>query len=196
MEKPVLLLDMDGPIADFDLAFWNFCQDKGFTLDIKSLNDPKRQRFMTENFVYSSQRSLARKRIDTTHWFRDLPVTPGALDGVPMLMEVFDVWVCTKPLEVNPWCRDDKGAWLREHFPDLEHKMIIAPKKSLVRGDILLDDAPALTCIPEANWIPVVFPSVFNGEHSLWHGLPTWTWGDDPKRLLDLFYGDGMKRFG
>ena len=184
MLKPILLLDMDGPIADFDLAFWQYCQEQGFELNIDSLDDPNRKRFMTENFVHDDERLEARRQIDTTRWFIDLPVTKGAAEGVPELVKVFDVWVCTKPLEVNPYCRDDKGAWLRNHFPYLEHKMILAPKKSLVLGDILLDDAPEPSCIPYAAWKPVVFPSVFNREGSVWEELPTWHWGDDPEILL------------
>src|SRR5690606_26027440 len=105
-----------------------------------------------------------------------LPVTPGAQEGVDALMAVgVDVWVCTKPLEVNPTCRDEKGAWLREHFPMLEKRLIIAPDKSLVMGDILLDDAPSLEWARRATWMPVVFDAPFNRAGSIWERLPRWT---------------------
>lgn len=188
LNKPVLLLDMDGPLANFDLAFWNMCQNHGFELNITSLKDPNRKRFMTENIIDPAQAMAARTIVNTSRWFIDLPVTIGALEGVQTLMEHFDVWVCTKPLEVNPWCRDDKGAWLRMYFPDLEHKMILAPKKSMVVGDILLDDAPAHGCIPNAVWTPVVFPDTFNGLGSEWEKLPTWTWGDPLENLFKVLY--------
>lgn len=176
--KPILLLDMDGPLADFDRAFYEMCVESDYTLNITSLQDPARRRFMTDNIPDPRERALARATVDTTHWFRHLPVTPGAKDGVPELMEHFDVWVCTKPLEVNPWCRDDKYAWLVEHFPELHDRMIVAPKKRYVYGHVLLDDAPALDCAREAPWVPIVFSDVYNGTGSQWSHLPRWSWGE------------------
>ena len=182
--KPVLLLDMDGPIADFDQAFFDMCQTRGYELDIGSLDDPNRKRFMTDNMVHSVQRKAARIAVDTRHWFKYLPVTPGAQEGIHTLEEHFDVWVCTKPLEVNPYCRDDKAAWLRRHFPQLEKKLIIAPDKSLVNGAVLLDDAPKLEWLHRALWEPVVFRSGFNGPDSQWAHLRHWSWGDSWYELL------------
>lgn len=184
--KPVLLLDQDGPLADFDAAFHNYCLSHGFALNITGLDDLRRQRFMTDNMPHGADRELARTRINETHWFRTLPVTEGALEHIHELEEVFDVWVCTKPLEQNPYCRDDKAAWIGEFFPQFINKLIMAPKKSMVHGAILLDDAPRLECIPVATWKPVIFESVFNGDHSEWAGIPSWTWGDDVQLLLDL----------
>lgn len=184
--NPVLLLDMDGPLANFDLKFYNLCKQMGFTLDIEGLDDPNRKRFMTENMPIKSEREWARNQINSTRWFLDLPVTAGALDGVKELAEYFDIWVCTKPLEANSRCRDDKARWLQGYFPQLEHKMIIAPTKSFVHGDILLDDAPNFDCIELATWQPVLFPDTFNEQPDTgWSSLPRWTWGDDVQDLLE-----------
>lgn len=186
--KPTLLLDMDGPLADFDQAFWDLCVSKGFTFNISDLNDPKRKRFLTDNMLNRHQSRVARDFVNdgANNWFRDLPPTPGAIEGTYELMEHFDVWVCTKPLEVCSTCRDDKGAWIRRYLPELEDKLIIAPDKGMIRGSLLLDDAIKLAWLAHAEWRPVVFPSVFNGEGSDWEGLPSWTWGDPVEDLLDL----------
>lgn len=184
--KPVLLLDMDGPIADFDQAFWDLCEQNRWDLNIESLDGPGRKRFMTDNVVSAAHRRMARNVIDDTQWFRHLPVTDGARAGMPALMEHFDVWVCTKPLEVNRHCRDDKAYWLRRHFPELERKLIITPDKSLVAGHVLLDDAIKYRWIGRADWTPVVFRSVFNGPGSLWqHIAHHWSWGDPIDVLLE-----------
>ena len=186
-DKPILLLDMDGPLAAFDQAFLSFVRRMRFTIDLDGLDDPRRQRFMTQNMPIHAEREYARKHVDTTRWFLELTPTEGAIRGVRQLEEHFDVWVCTKPLEANVNCRDDKARWLRNFFPQLEPKLIIAPTKSLIHGDILLDDAPKFDCMEMATWKPVLFPDVFNVQPGCgWEHLPRWTWGDDINPLLDL----------
>lgn len=181
---------MDGPLANFDLGFWNMCQEQGIQLDIEGLNDPKRRRFMTDNIPDKSQRAVARSFVDhgPNRWFRDLPVVPGCQEGVARLEEAgVDIWICTKPLEANWRCRDDKAKWIRRYFPHLEDKLLIMPDKSLAIGDILLDDAPKLKWFDAAVWKPVIFPCPFNGYGSEWEGLPSWGWFDPIEDLLAMF---------
>ena len=184
--KPTLLLDMDGPLADFDQRFWELCQQNDWPLDIDSLDDPGRHRFMTDNLTFPQHRRAARNVINDTNWFAYLPVTEGATEGVPELMEHFDVWVCTKPLEANRWCRDDKAMWIARHFPGLLDRLIITPNKGLVHGDVLLDDAPKASWIVDetTSWQAVIFPAPFNGPGTVWGELPRWTWGDPVDELL------------
>lgn len=181
----ILLLDQDGPLADFDAHFHARCTAEGWTLDV---DHPRRSvhRLMTDHLPHRYERDAARRMVDTDpEWFRELPVTEGAREGIEALREAgVELWVCTKPLEANPRCRDAKGAWLREHFPELEDRLIIAPDKSLIRGDVLLDDAPKLSWLPRAEWVPVVFTTSFNVTGSEWADLDHWTWGDPLEDLL------------
>lgn len=174
----IILLDMDGPLADFDLHFWERCTADGHQFDVAHPS-LQHHRFFTEHIPNRRERSAARQMVDTSGWFRSLPVTPGAIEGVEALRSAgHEVWVCTKPLEVNPTCRDEKAAWLAEHMPFLERRLIIAPDKSLIYGDVLLDDAPKMEWLPLALWRPVVFSAPYNGPGSEWADLPHWSWGD------------------
>lgn len=182
-----LLLDMDGPLADFDLAFWELCRGHGVEMNITSMDDPNRKRFMTDNILRKDDRNRMREFVDhgPNRWFRDLPVVSGCQEGVERLEEAgVDIWICTKPLESNWRCRDDKAKWIRRYFPHLEDKLLIMPNKALAIGDVLLDDAPKTKWFGEAVWKPVIFPCPFNGEGSEWEGLPRWTWGDPIEDLL------------
>lgn len=183
MNKPTLLLDMDGPLAAFDSHGWERCVEAGHEFDTSFHS--RRHRFFTDHMPHLHHRKETRRMIESPGWFAGLPVTPGATEGVPELMEVFDVWVCTKPLEANPTCRDEKGRWLRQHFPYLEDRLIIAPDKSLIRGDILLDDAIKPSWVSRAQWQAVVFTEPFNGEGSEWADWPHWAWGDPIERLIN-----------
>lgn len=179
-----LLLDMDGPLADFDRHFWEYLERVGIELDISSQAD-QMYRFLTDHMP-RSERRRARAIVERAGWFGELPVTPGAKEGVAELLGAgVDVWVCTKPLEANPTCLNDKHAWLVRHFPELSNHLITAPDKSMIRGDILLDDAIKLTWLETATWAPVVFDAPFNRYHSEWRDIPRWSWGDPLDILLE-----------
>lgn len=178
-----LLLDMDGPLADFDRHFWKRCTERGYLFDVEH-PDQQRHRFFTEHLPIRRERQQARAMVDQAGWFADLPVTPGAREGVAQLLDLgFDVWVCTKPLEANPTCLNDKQGWIEEHFPALAGRLIIAPDKSMVHGDVLLDDAPKPEWFPLASWRPVIFAAPFNYGDPAYSGLPIWSWGSLPSVL-------------
>lgn len=187
--RPTILVDMDGPLADFDKAFFSLCNSKGWTLDCTPFTQT--HRFATDHIPHSIARSLARRFVETSGWFERLPMTGGAKGYMDQLAERAEVWIVSKPLEANPTCRDEKGAWLRRNFgPEWERRLILAADKSMVRGDVLLDDAPHPDLYERATWKPVIFKTPWNGEGSKWAGLPHWTWGNPFDLLLNPSSGD------
>lgn len=182
-----LLLDMDGVLADFDGLFWQRCLDAGYTFDVAT-REEQAFRFFTEHMPDERERKLARAMVEEPGWFADLPLVPGAQDAVDQLLAHprLDVWVCTKPLEVNPTCRDEKGSWLRRHLPELEDRLIIAPDKAYVVGDYLLDDAPHGPSIERACWHPLVYRTPYNEAGSEWEGLFHWDFQEPLDRLLQV----------
>lgn len=177
-----LLLDMDGPLADFDRHFYRRCIDEGYTFDVDG-PEWQQHRYFTEHIPNRAERRRARAMVDAPGWFAELPVTPGAVEGVDGLLAAgIDVWVCTKPLEVNPTCHSDKAQWIARHFPALTERLIIAPDKSMVIGDVLLDDAPKPEWFERAAWTPVIFPAPFTDGQ--WGDLSRWVWGDPIEALI------------
>lgn len=182
-----VLLDMDGPLAGFDEQFHQRALEEGWTLDIEHPRDQV-HRYLTDHLPDPRHRAAARRVLETdTTWFATLPVVEYAQEGVAELEQAgASLWVCTKPLEKNAGCRDGKGAWLRRHFGTwLENRLIVAPDKSMVRGDLLLDDAPKRSWLARAEWAPVVFTCPFNGEGSEWADLQHWAWGDPVEELAE-----------
>lgn len=179
--KPIILMDMDGPLADFDRAFWDLCEQMGF--EMNCTRGQQSQRFATDHVVHFDDRRWIRRHIDTTDWFRHLPVTPGALKGMATLAQLAEVWVVSKPLLLNPRCRDDKAAWLKEHF-GLTYHLILANDKSMIRGHVLVDDAPHLDWLADASWWPLIYRTTWNGDGSRWEKLPRWDWNDGVDTLL------------
>jgi len=195
---PTILVDMDGVLADFDQHYWNeavrvWKQVRAGSgplspFDISALNQ-QAHRYLSDHVTDKDCESAVRSLVETEGWFEALPPIDGARSGLNRLSKAADVWIVTKPLEKNPTCRDEKARWLTKHMGDgWDRRLILTPDKSLIRGDVLLDDAIKPEWVPAADWEPVVYahPWNTNGPHA---GPPTpgwdrFEWGDGAERLL------------
>jgi 5'-nucleotidase len=199
MTLTTLLIDMDGPLADFDRAFYTYCGRNGYamhngTVDIS--NRCTEHRFATDCITNTGNKRRARTHVDRSHWFASLPPTEGAIEGINLLAEhpdVNDVFICTKPMEANPHCRDDKAEWVNDFLGrEWVRRLIITPDKGMVRGDVLLDDAPKPHWFERAEWRPVIFPTPWNAPDTQFSRKnrlddePRWSWERGPDRLVNI----------
>lgn len=78
----------------------------------------------------------------TPELFLSLDPMPGAVDAIT---DLHDMGHNITFVTATPWgCADAKYTWCKEHFPFLTHKdVIMAHKKYLVTGDVLIDDSPS-----------------------------------------------------
>lgn len=183
-ETKTLLVDMDGVLADFDGALYRWCADKNIELDITAPSEQS-SRWLTDHVTNKFQRKMMRNFIQSPGFFSELEPLRGAIECFVQLEDHFDVWICTKPLDASPTCADEKRAWVNKYLgKEWVAKTIITPHKGLVRGDILLDDAPKIPWIEDATWKPVIFPHPWNGEGSKWESFDRWSWGDDIAWLI------------
>jgi 5'-nucleotidase len=181
--RPRILMDMDGPLAAFDDHYFRRNEENGWPMEVTVENQTLR--FASGHVIDKEHRRLATAMVNSPGWFRELPVTPGAQKGMAELAQVADVWIVTKPLEANPTCRDDKAVWLEQHFGiGWIDKLILTPDKSLILGDLLVDDAPKPEWYDHATWDPVIFTKPYNGEGTKWAGPPRWTWADGIDALM------------
>jgi 5'(3')-deoxyribonucleotidase len=75
--------------------------------------------------------------------YLNLEPIPNAIEGVRRLIGMgHDVWIATKPPTGVPHAYADKVAWILKWLPELKRKIVITHDKSLLRGDILIDDRP------------------------------------------------------
>lgn len=66
---------------------------------------------------------------------------PIGLEQFRMLAEFHDVYILTAPSVHNPMSYTEKAEWIKEHLGgNWLEKLIISYDKSLLRGDILIDD--------------------------------------------------------
>ena len=75
--------------------------------------------------------------------YLEMEPIPGALHAVRSLIGMgHDVWLATKPPTGISWAYADKVEWVLKHIPELKRKIIFTHDKSLLRGDVLIDDRP------------------------------------------------------
>jgi 5'-nucleotidase len=75
--------------------------------------------------------------------YQEMKPMPGAIEAVRSLIGMrHDVWVATKPPTGIAYAYADKASWIFEHLPELKRKIVITHDKSLLIGDVLIDDRP------------------------------------------------------
>jgi 5'-nucleotidase len=158
----VVLVDMDGVLADFDAAVLH--------------GIPVIERVARTHFYIAEDypQHVANVEQITSHpeFFRDLPLVDNALQGWQRLIDAgYRPRICSAPLSRNPEAVQGKLAWLRRHFvPRFGERVvseaIIDTMKSRYDGAALIDDRPEVdTNNGRATWRHVVFDQPYN-KHS------------------------------
>ncbi len=161
-ENPLfLLVDMDGVIVNFEaqvLKTW-------------------RQQYPERTFVPLEERRTFRVRDDyplftqdieaiynEPGFFENLPPIAGAIDALTTLDKLgHQVRICSSPLASYNDCVEEKYRWVDRNL-GLEwiDRVILARDKTLIYGDILIDDRPELTGARKPFWEHVLFDQPYN----------------------------------
>lgn len=74
-------------------------------------------------------------------FFLKLKPIADAIESIRVLQKEHDVWILTRPSFYNVNCYTEKAQWILDHFDlDLLKKTIFSGDKSLLLGDVLIDD--------------------------------------------------------
>jgi 5'-nucleotidase len=163
LSPTVVLLDMDGVLVDWDAGFRAEWQKFGH----KDSDIDRTTSYFMEDCVAPELRGAALAVINQPHFFRDLPPMPGAVEAVREMLEAgFDLYICTSPLDTNPTCCQDKLEWVRKYLGDLMPmtKVVMSRDKTLMIGDVLIDDKPEVKGKMSGVWEHIIFDAPYNKE--------------------------------
>ena len=113
-DKPIVYIDMDGVLCDFD----------------------KRARELEENEGIKGHRLFKHPSA-----YKDLEPIDGAIDAWHALQEKYETYILSTPPWSNPDAWSEKRKWVEQFFgKSANKKLILCHNKGLVKGDFLIDD--------------------------------------------------------
>lgn len=157
----IILVDQDGCLADFEAGFFQaWCRKYPDEIQIEPrLRNTFRIKEQYPQHLSEEVRSIYR----APGFFLELEPIPGAVDSLHAMVAMgHEVRICTAPL------RDYRNAvekyrWVERHLGrEFTEKIILTQDKTLVKGDVLIDDNPSIVgcCVPE--WRHLLFEAPYN----------------------------------
>jgi 5'-nucleotidase len=146
---PVILLDMDGGLADWDSGF-RLAWDERKAIDRAA--SYYMERCIPED---AATQADAHRLMLSAGFFRNLAPFPGAVRAAKAMRAAgYEVFLCTIPLPDSRHCVQETLDWVGEHLgDDWRDRVIVTNNKFLVAGDVLIDDKPYAT-LPRGKSMP------------------------------------------
>lgn len=171
-EKQIVLVDMDGVIADFD----------GDLLQQLPEGTPlveRRSFYLAED--YPDHQAAIATRYNNPAFFEELGVIDDALEGWQRMIDLgYDPVIASAPILTNPRSIEGKLMWLDKHFvPEFGVQVLrrayIGREKHSRPGIALIDDrSEVLRPGQTAEWQHVVFDQPYNQLSSAAFRLMGW----------------------
>jgi len=134
--KPIVYIDMDGVLADFDKRHEDLLSS--------GLSKPE---------AFKHPRA-----------FEDLEPIRGAVEAWQSLQGRFETYILSTPAWSNTRCWTDKRIWVEKYLGKTAHKkLILCHNKGLLQGDYLIDDRIA-NGVADFNGIHIHFGTPGHGN--------------------------------
>lgn len=183
-ELPVVLVDMDGVLANFNDEILSRIAERHPDIPLLEHHPSF---YISDDYPEHSE--LFKKVSCEPGFFEALPLIDDALEGWQRIIDLGYVpQICSSPLSGNPTCEEDKLAWLKKHFvptfgESVVTQALITRNKHLCKGIALIDDRPEVYGVSEASWSHIIFDRQYN-ERVLGPRLMGWL-DDKLPELLD-----------
>lgn len=174
MKKLVLLIDLDNVIADQRQGFYNILECQYPHIErppLEELNE-----FDIELSFPQEHRDLIKAIRLRKNFFRDLPIIDGAYEGLNRLLALgHEVRIVTAPTWEWKNCIHEKYEWVENHLGrEWVGRMIFTRDKTLIQGDVLIDDAPTVEGISTPTWKHIPFEQPYNVQDTLKKDTVNW----------------------
>lgn len=108
--------------------------------------------------------SVVLKAMNDPHLYLDMDPIPGAVEGIEAMAAAgLNVFLCTTPTWSNPGCVPGKLASIEKHLGAAWlNRTIMTHDKTMVRGDLLIDDKPEIFGAAVPVWQQAMFSQPYN----------------------------------
>ena len=160
----IILIDLDGVVADFDRGVIE--KIKKDYPEIKII-EPRNKMILNfykerDNKTYK----IIEKIINSKGFIKNLKPIDGSKEALKYLLDKgYDVFICSSPLSKNKHSFSEKFVWILENLgEEWRKRLIITKDKTLIKGDILIDDKPDIKGLLTPHWEHVIFDQQHNKE--------------------------------
>lgn len=158
----LVLVDMDSVLADFEGCFVEKCRVR--YPDFPFIEHQSRTTFYMADSYPKELRSKIYEIYHDPRFFHDMPPIPGAVEGVHAMAALgWDIFICTTPYYSNEHTFAGKYQWAVEHLgKGWGERVIFTRDKTVVHGDLLIDDKPDIKGVMTPTWEHIVFDQAYN----------------------------------
>jgi 5'-nucleotidase len=158
----IILIDQDGVLADFEGEFLDEWKIKYPDLNYIPLEE--RTTFKLSDQYPRELTHLVKGLVREKQFYRRLPLISGAKEAITEMRDKdHQIYICTSPLNPYQNCILEKYEWVEEHLgTDWTNRLIVTKDKTLVRGDLLIDDNPEIKGVMKPTWEQIVYDAPYN----------------------------------
>jgi len=161
-----VLIDMDGVLCDWEPTFLKTYKEKWPGRPFIPLEE--RKEFLVRN-DYKNQLGITNPNevYEEEGWFLNLPPVEGAVEAFEYLnsREDIEVVICSAPITNYKFCVTEKYQWVEKHLgKKAVSQLMLTKDKTIVRGDLLIDDKPLIKGLDSPSW----FHALFTAAHNTW----------------------------
>lgn len=159
-----ILVDMDGVICGWGDE-WDLRVKDLYHLGLRPTNEQE-DFDLTKHITTPEGMEAFLSIMNAEDFYKVLKPIPGAREALnEMVAEGHDVRIVTSPWLSNPTCAADKIAWVEKHIGEgWAQRVVITRDKSVVLGDVIIDDKPHLDNADQAVWRHIYFTQNYNKD--------------------------------
>lgn len=162
MDHRIILIDMDGLLADFEGTFlkeWRRMFPSEPHIPLRN----RKKFYFRDDYPQKFHPKVESVYLDQKFYPKILPVKEGLAAIREMVALGINVFICTAPLSVYKHCVFEKYAWVEEYLGyEFTKRLILTRDKTLIRGDVLIDDKPEITGIQKPVWEHIIYDFPYN----------------------------------
>ncbi len=162
MNKKIILIDMDGVLADFEKGFLQAWQKK-FPHHPHVPLEERKTFYLMESYPGGLEKEIE-SIFSAPGLFENLNIISGGKGALAKMKALgHEVFICTSPFSKYENCILEKYHWVSKNLGyEWTKRIIVVKDKTLIYGDILIDDKPEHSGLKKPKWQHVLFDAPYN----------------------------------